>query len=60
MVEARGAHKAFDGVKPENVVFGETLGEGKKLIFYELPLRPFRLRTDAKYCCLLLQVHSVW
>ena len=30
MVEARSGVKAFDGVKPENVVFGETLGEGKK------------------------------
>ena len=29
MVEARSSLKAFDGVKPENVVFGETLGEGK-------------------------------
>ena len=60
MVEARGAHKAFDGVKPENVVFGETLGEGKKRIHYELPSRPFKLWTDVKYCGLVLQVHSVW
>ena len=31
MVEARSSLKAFDGVKPENVVFGETLGEGKSM-----------------------------
>ncbi len=29
MVETVSRRKIFDGVIPENVVFGETLGEGK-------------------------------
>ena len=29
MVEATPRNREFDGVSPDDVVFGETLGEGK-------------------------------
>ena len=29
MVQAAVPHRKFDGLRPEDVVFGETLGEGK-------------------------------
>lgn len=31
MVEAATIQRKFDSVQPEDVVFGETLGEGKSL-----------------------------
>lgn len=36
MVKASSA-KIFDGVAPEDVVFGETLGEGKQLTKFKQP-----------------------
>ena len=32
MVEAAQERRKFDGVSPEDVVFGETLGEGKSYL----------------------------
>ena len=35
MVEAATERRKFDGVSPEDVVFGETLGEGKSQAFWK-------------------------
>jgi len=52
MVQAAVPHRKFDGLRPEDVVFGETLGEGKSVredTEYSLPASFRKMLTISSF-----------